>query len=136
MDKRAQLKKFVRESSNNPFVATPRRAARAYNLINQCIFKGALKKPTLLIERLDGFWGLCEGEIYTGKDRELNTPVCHRIRLNDTFPSRRMFIEVLAHEMVHQYQCEYLNRMDHGRTFWEWEQVFSRYNLDLFKTRG
>ena len=43
----------------------------------------------------------------------------------------RQFIEVLAHEMVHQYQVEVQNRIDHGKTFWAWREKFSKYNIRL-----
>lgn len=81
-------------------------------------------------------WALCEGDLYTGQDRFIHDPVCHRIILAEQFPSRKFFVEVLAHEMVHQYQCEHLNRMDHGQTFWAWENRLNRYNLRLFKAKS
>jgi hypothetical protein len=133
MDARAKLKRLV-DADNIQFGYSPTyaQATRAYNIINYCVFDGALKKPTIIIRTMNLAWGICEGDLYTGADRFIHDPVCHRIVLNTSFPSRKFFVEVLAHEMIHQYQCEHLNRMDHGRTFWEWKPKFERYNLKLF----
>lgn len=138
MDARAKLRKLV-NSADNPntsFYPSPLQISRAYNILNECLFDGKLKKPYIIIRPMREAWGLCEGEIYTGQDRFNYDPVCHRIILNDQFPNRKFFLEVLAHEMIHQYQCEFQNRMDHGQTFWSWKSKFDRYKLSLFKSKS
>jgi hypothetical protein len=138
MNAHAKLRKLVNSADNScsVFTPTPLQVARTYNILNKCIFNGKLKKPNIIIKPLEEIWALCEGDIYTGDDRFENDPVCHRIILHPQFPTRKFFIEVLAHEMVHQYQCEYLNRMDHGQTFWEWEEKLGKYNLRLFLAKN
>lgn len=138
MDARAKLRKLV-NSADNPnmvFCPSPLQISRAYNILNDCLFEGKLKKPYIIIRPMKDAWALCEGDIYTGQDRYNYDPVCHRIILNDRFPSRKFFIEVLAHEMIHQYQCEFQNRMDHGQTFWAWKDKFGRHKLRLFKSKS
>jgi len=138
MDARVKLRKLVNnvDESSATFCPSPLQISRAYNILNECLFDGKLKKPYIIIKQMKDAWALCEGDIYTGQDRFINDPVCHHIILNDTFPNRKFFLEVLAHEMIHQYQCEFQNRMDHGQTFWAWKNKLEKYNLRLFKSKA
>jgi len=138
MDARAKLKRLV-NSADNPngfFSPTPLQVARSYNILNSCLFDNKLRKPNIIYRNMRDAWALCEGDVYTGEDRFEHDPVCHRIIINDRFPSRKFFLEVLAHEMIHQYQCEFQNRMDHGQTFWAWKNKLEKHNLRLFKSRA
>lgn len=53
------------------------------------------------------------------------------LSMNYVQNSMRYFIYVLAHEMVHAYQWQKLNRMDHGKTFYAWSKKFEEYNIPL-----
>lgn len=138
MGARAKLKRLIEvaDVQDDIFSPTPLQISRAYNILNDCLFGGNLKKPYIMIRNMRDAWALCEGDVYTGGDRFDYDPVCHRIILNDQFPNRRFFLEVLAHEMIHQYQCEVQNRMDHGQTFWAWKSKLERHNLRLFKSKS
>jgi hypothetical protein len=138
MDARAKLRRLitVTDGQDDLFAPTPLQISRAYNILNDCLFGGKLKKPYIIIKNMQNAWALCEGDIYTGEDRFDYAPVCRRIILTDQFPNRKFFLEVLAHEMIHQYQCEVQNRMDHGQTFWVWKNKLERYNLRLFKSKA
>lgn len=138
MDARVKLRRLLDKATiaGTTFNPTPLQVARAYNILNHSIFAGKLKKPDIIIRNLNDAWGLCEGDIYTGKDRWIHDPICHRIIINNEFPTFKFFIEVLAHEMVHQYQCDFQNKMDHGKTFWAWENKLKKYNLKLFKSKA
>lgn len=97
-------------------------ASRAFNLLNNSIFNGKLKKPKIEICRMHGAWGECVGDF-----KDDDTPFVAKIRLNEGFYSIQWFITVLAHEMSHQYQWEVLSPprmelgldpiMSHGQTF-------------------
>ena len=132
MNKRAYFRKYVTKADekNAAFTPTALQAVRAYNVINNCIFGGKLSRPKIVIQYLDDAWGICHGDLDDGKYPPFD-PCCNYIMLNTSFYSWRHFIEVLAHEMVHQYQVEYLNKLDHGKTFWAWKDKFQRYNLHL-----
>lgn len=134
MDSRAKLRRLVTvDNVKVEYIPTYLQVVRTYNILNSCIFGNRLKKPHIIIRNMRDTWALCEGDVYTGHDRFENDPVCHRIIVNDRWPSRKFFVEVLAHEMIHQYQCDHQNRMDHGKTFWAWKETFEKYNLRLFK---
>ena len=132
MNKRAYFRKYLTrvDEELDKFYPSPRQVARAHTIINKCIFDSVLRKPRLIIKYIPDAWGVCNAEL---DDNTLPyyAPRCTSIMLNCSFRSKRHFIEVLAHEMVHQYQVEMLNRIDHGQSFWAWREKFKRYNLKL-----
>ena len=132
MNKRAYFRKYITkaDSKEGNFSPTPLQAVRAHTIINECIFGNKLSRPRIYIQKLDDAWGICHGDLDDGKYPPFE-PCCNYIALNCSFYSWRHFIEVLAHEMVHQYQIEQLNRVDHGKTFWAWKEKFERYNMKL-----
>lgn len=132
MNKRAYFKKYLTKASlhDEAFAPTPRQLSRAYTIINRCLFDEQLKRPKLQIKYLPDAYGMCYGML-DDKQEPRSTPTCQRIVINCKFESKRQFIEVLAHEMVHQYQVEHLNKLDHGKTFWAWKPKFERYNIKL-----
>lgn len=132
MDKRAYFRKYITRADENmgSFCPTNLQVSRAYTIINECLFDSQLRRPKIVLKYLPDAWGICYGELDDGK-KPYYPPHCTHIALNNTFKSKRHFIEVLAHEMVHQYQIENLNRIDHGRSFWAWRDKFEQYNLKL-----
>jgi SprT-like family len=132
MNKRAYFRKYLTRADEKlgSFCPTPRQVARAHTIINNCIFDGQLSRPRLVIRYQTNAWGMCNADLDDGKE-PYYAPRCTSIIVNNSFRSKRHFIEVLAHEMVHQYQVEFLNRIDHGKTFWAWKEKFEKYNLKL-----
>ena len=131
MNKRAYFRKYITKAKHDEaFYPSPLQAIRAHTIINDCIFSGKLSRPRILIQRLDDAWGICHGDLDDGSYPPFN-PCCNYIMLNNSFYNWRHFVEVLAHEMVHQYQIEQHNKLDHGRTFWAWKEKFARYNMHL-----
>jgi hypothetical protein len=132
MNKRAYFKRYITKADekNAVFNPTPLQAVRAHTIINECIFGKKLTRPKIIIQHLEDAWGICHGDLDDGKYPPFD-PCCNYIALNNSFYNWRYFVEVLAHEMVHQYQIEYHNKLDHGKTFWAWKEKFERYNLHL-----
>lgn len=133
MDRQTRLKKYVSKIIR-PFKPTPLQVSRAWALINDCVFDNVLERPALKIRYLPSAYGMCYAILCDGKEPKVK-PYCQRIVLTPRFESRKHFIEVLAHEMVHQYQAEFQNRMDHGPTFWAWRDKFARFGIRL-RMRG
>lgn len=132
MNKRAYFKRYITKADNKvaTFNPTPLQAVRAHTVINNCIFGGKLSRPKIVIRSLEDAWGLCHGNLDDGRYPSFK-PCCDQIVLNTSFYNWRHFIEVLAHEMVHQYQIEQYNKLNHGKTFWAWKDKFERYNMHL-----
>ena len=135
MDKKAYFKRYISKADTiEPFKPTPMQMTRAWNMINQCVFDGVLERPALKIRYLPEAYGMCYAILCDGREPKIK-PYCQRIVLTPRFESKKHFIEVLAHEMVHQYQAEFQNRMDHGPTFWAWRGKFARFGIRL-RMRG
>ena len=135
MDKQVKFIRYIANANQiKPFKPTPLQMSRAWTLINDCVFNSKLKRPALKIRYLPSAYGMCYAILCDGKQPKIK-PYCQRIVLTPRFESKQHFIEVLAHEMVHQYQAEFQNRMDHGPTFWAWRDQFAKFNIRL-RMRG
>ena len=53
------------------------------------------------------------------------------LQLHEVFPRKRVFLEVLAHEMVHLYQIVMDGKHDHGASFWAWKPILAKHHLGL-----
>lgn len=49
------------------------------------------------------------------------------------FKSKKQFVEILAHEMVHHFQNSYGEHVGHGATFLAWRENFKLKGLNLYK---
>lgn len=58
------------------------------------------------------------------------------LNMNKRYKSKKFFVEVLAHEMVHHYQFMNDEPMGHGPSFEKWSDKFSKKGLKLFKVYG
>ena len=89
-----------------------------FSIINDEVFCNKLNPINFDIRRLRGVWGYYDDE--TGI-----------ITLSNVFTSKELFLNVLAHEMVHVYQHQQGMDLSHGDTFWEWREKFKRNGLVL-----
>ena len=91
--------------------------------INRNVFNEELKMPNFRLVYSGDFWGECRGD-------EFNTEKC-TIKINKSFPSKRLFIVTLAHEMVHQWEWLVYEEMTHGKNFFVWRDELKKYNIPL-----
>ena len=56
-----------------------------------------------------------------------------RIVMDNKFRSKKKFVEILAHEMIHHFQVEYDEPVGHGPTFTAWRDNFKVKGLNLYK---
>ena len=94
-----------------------------FRSINRSIFNNELKMPSFRLVYSKEFWGECRGDI-NDQSRVL-------IKMNKSFLSRRLFINTLAHEMVHQWEWLNYENMTHGKTFFVWRDILSKFNITL-----
>ena len=64
--------------------------------INRNVFNNELKMPSFRLVYTKAFWGECEGV--------LNDQTKCKMKINKSFLSKRLFINTMAHEMVHQWE--------------------------------
>ena len=94
-----------------------------FRLINRTVFNGELKMPNFRLVKSDEFWGECVGDVE-------DTSKCV-IKLNKHFPSMRLFVYTLAHEMVHQWEWLVYEEMTHGKKFFQWRGELNKYGITL-----
>lgn len=117
----------------------------AYNIINRYVFDNTLRRPYIVQKTLKKVWGSCHwmnSEITPGS-------YCY-IKLSDKWFCQQWFMNVLAHEMAHQYQWDvyrwehldyygkdmYTDSGGHGPSFFMWRDRFDHYGLNLKTAHG
>ena len=117
----------------------------AYKIINRYCFDNQLKQPYIEQRTLQKKWGLC----YWHAQPQSRGTWCH-IELMDKWFCQQWFMNVLAHEMAHQYQwdryrwdhLDYYGRPmcddsgGHGPSFFMWREKFDHYGLSLKTSHG
>jgi hypothetical protein len=93
----------------------------AFKTINRNVFNNELTMPSFRLIYTKEFWG--EGD---------TTRV--RMKINKSFLSKRLFINTLAHEMVHQWEWLTNENMTHGPQFFLWRESLAKYNITLSRS--
>jgi hypothetical protein len=65
----------------------------AFRNINRNVFNNELKMPSFRLVYTKAFWGECQGVL--GDQTKV------KMKINKSFLSKRLFINTMAHEMVH-----------------------------------
>jgi hypothetical protein len=118
---KGKIKKAVSDESR--VKVTERRVQLWFNIINHVLFKNELPKFT-------------EIEIFDSRDYHA---MCECDESNDNYKlfifhtfSKRKFVEVLVHEMIHLHDFVVYGQMAHGKRFFEWRDKLKKYGLDLY----
>lgn len=132
---RARIKTHVRhKGENSDFDITETFCAYWWHMLNDAVFDGILTPPVrfeLRNFRYDLGW--CKPWRPNASNRRVV------IGISTDLYDRKMFLSVLAHEMVHQWEWEvakqWLPRYPHGATFFSWRtKLKSRVGLPLETT--
>lgn len=126
---REKLIKLIKKSKPGKYKPTLNDVVYWYDNINAHIFEGHLPTPTAFsIKPRPGFWAqtTCDVDKRTRDRKEYVT-----VDFNDHFPSKKVFIEALAHEMVHIWEFKEYGSMGHGLRFFSWEPKLRRFGLRL-----
>jgi hypothetical protein len=131
--KRQQLNRLVRQAKSmgyrNPVHANRNMVAQIYDSINRAVFGGVLKRPQIILGTYPDMWGECEGLHRAHRHGETYTKC---IRVNRHWPNMKKLINVIAHEMVHQWEWERLGTMTHGNSFWAWQERMANRGVRLY----
>jgi hypothetical protein len=106
---------------------TKKNTVMMFNILNHSIFSGKLEMPNIRIRKLRGALGeYCY---------DTENPDFSEISLTTRYHNMQHFINVLAHEMVHQYQVTVQNdNGNHNRKFYRWKNKFAKMGLELGRT--
>ena len=117
----------------------------AYTIINRHVFDNQLTPCVIYSGSLRRTWAYC-----TWLDSEQHRGTWSTIHVMDKWYCPQWFIQILAHEMVHQwqydiYRWEYLDQFrrnmpmnsdGHGPSFFSWRDRFDHYGLHLQRHYG
>jgi hypothetical protein len=112
-----EARKFVREhlkrKGNIPVtLVTTQLVRKWWRIFNIAVFDGILNMPDrVVIKLLKSTWAWAREST---KPKKVNITMC------DHFSSKRLFLTVLIHEMVHAWELHLHNTMSHGPTFKRW----------------
>ena len=100
-----------------------------FNILNEQVFSNKLQPVTKLrikkLEHMYGFYG------YFSKRHKKYGKT--QITLTTSFPNKKIFVEILAHEMIHHFQNSYNEPVAHGPSFVCWRDNFKVKGIKLYK---
>jgi hypothetical protein len=122
---RTKLFKMVQsfDEYDTKFRPTIQDCREAFANINRNVFNNELKMPSFRLVYTKAFWGECQGV--------LDDQTKCIIKINKSFLSKRLFINTMAHEMVHQWEWLNNENMTHGPAFFQWRDQLAIYNITL-----
>lgn len=105
------------------FLVTDRKVIVWFNIFNQAIFNEGLPRfhQLKLIESKIPYYGMCE----ITSDEE------YVLELQEKFPNKKLFLEILIHEMIHLHDFLKYGKMSHGSKFLKWRKILNRFGLEL-----
>ena len=127
---KAKLKKNVCQRGHlKNFSVTPSFICYWWRVINAALFDNTLRQPKSFesVNWKDGSLGECVAlRRYSKKSQII-------IRINSSISDRKTALNIIAHEMVHQWEQQTFGRMSHGKNFQSWQKKFKSVGLDLQK---
>ena len=104
-----------------------REVKETYKLINKYVFNNQLTRPLISIGVCRKYWGMCIGHQFpTRKGTRCE------IKLMDKWFCVQWMVTTLAHEMVHQYEWDVLEKdMTHRQNFFIWREKLAEFGIDL-----
>lgn len=127
---RSKLVKIMESNDDNTYYTTMEDCVRWFNIINREIFHGSLAPLNEIdIRWRRGAYAYYESWIDTKDPDYMYGKLC----MNKRYHSKKFFVEVLAHELVHHHQFFSNRKIDHGDTFVCWSEAFNKKGLRLVK---
>lgn len=100
-----------------------------FHIINEQIFGGLLEPVDKIF--ISNHKGYDVYALYYFNHRKRGEP--SKISFCKTFSCEKMFVEVLAHEMIHHFQYTYGEPLGHGPSFLAWRDNFKLKGLKLYR---
>jgi len=127
--RRTNLEMLVQSTEEELYKTTREDCERWFRILNRELFDNELcPVDEIEIGRRKGVYA-----IYECYDEKCEDGVQYRLVLKDRYRSKKFFVEVLAHEMVHHYQALNDQPLGHGRTFLKWRKRLNEKGLQLVR---
>ena len=109
------------------FYPTVRDIEEWFVILNRHIFENQLKRfDRVYIRTYNEFHALYQGWEEDGKTMT-------QLEMCKYWENKKVFVEILAHEMIHLYQDQHNEPVDHGPTFRRWRERFIKNGLKFRK---
>lgn len=124
-DARAFIIQHINRRGTEPVVVTTALCKYWWRILNIAVFNDSLHMVREVeVSRTRGVYawisGIDESQRYT------------KMKIQEQFPSRFLFLNVLVHEMVHAWEFHHHRTMGHGKRFHGWQDKIWKYvHLDL-----
>lgn len=125
---RTKLEKVMDDKSELIYETTIEDCQKWFNVLNRELFDSSLPK----IDEIDIRWRRKAHAWYDYDERRSGQGIS-KLLMNKRYKSKKFFVEVLAHEMVHHYQYIYNEDMGHGSSFFKWRDKFNKKGLNLVR---
>jgi len=127
---KSKLEKIMSSGDNATYYTTEEDCMKWFRIINREVFDNTLKP----VDEIDIRWRRGAHAYYESIiDIDDSDYLLTRLCMNKRYSSKKFFVEVLAHELVHHYQFLNYRKADHGDTFMEWTEAFNKKGLRLAK---
>lgn len=100
----------------NEFVPTEKKARYWFDVINKAVFDDIIIPSEIKIRGMKKSWGMCS------IDGDFSL-----ITINSEITTRKLFISTLSHEMVHLWQVQTGQNMNHASSYLEWKKYFKKH---------
>ena len=129
MKKKLLIKSELSKTDSNNFVVTDTQCWFWWRVINIAVFKNELNPPSEFILKnfYKGELGWCKP---VGRYSQYPEKRIVKFGIKSTITSKHMFLSILIHEMVHQWEYQILGEWDdniqHGKNFYSWREPIQK----------
>jgi hypothetical protein len=114
---------------NKKFKPTVQDCQYWFSILNDQIFSGKLPMVRMKVKKLKGD----HASIVYWRKSDNKPKDCVHLEFNTSFKSKKLFVEIMAHEMIHLFQYYYDEPLGHGPSFWAWRDNLKIKGLTLHK---
>lgn len=109
-----------------PFLVTHRKISMWFNILNDVFFEKKIPKfnKFKILKRKTDYFASCNIN-YDGAKVETLLEIYRK------FQTKKDFLEILAHEMIHLHDHWVYEDMAHGKRFFKWKKKFNELGLRL-----
>lgn len=122
---KSKLAKLMTSDDKKIYETTEYACKMWFNILNKEVFDNKLTP----VDEIDIRWRRLCHAFYEIEYKKENTRT--KIGMSKKYKSKKFFVEVLAHELVHHYQALYNEPLGHGPSFVQWSDKFNRKGINL-----
>ena len=127
---KSKLQRLLENENESSYQPTQDDCMKWFRILNREIFDDTLVPVNEIdIRWRRGAYAYYESIIDTEDDSYSYT----KLYMNKKYKSKKFFVEVLAHEMVHHYQFLKHREINHGDSFVSWTDTFNKKGLRLVR---